>query len=443
MSDSFREFVNKNPTPYHVIESLKKKLTSLGYVEIFENKEFPNPLPQKAFVTRGDRSFIAFDIGSLKSAIVLSTHIDDVSFKVKSNYEETIDGHEVVRLLSSGNIKLKSFMDRELRAAGIVYIKNEEGKIEKILVDSVNGIAILPNLAVHLTNNATNPQFVHDKHFRALLGKTKLLPFIAKLANCNEDEIVQWDLDFIDAQPVLSHSMEKKMLEGGRICSMSGIFSSLAAFIKASQAQTENVKILYYYDERLHNNDGYLSAYSGFLQSIMSAIFGESLYNVIPKSLIVNIDNINGDHPSGSVSDPNCRPYLGKGLFIDSNYRNNFSSDFMSVTVVHNACKAIGAPCRDYYLKNSQIYNSPCGIALAANTGVRSVDVSLPILGLHAAHEMICWSDINTAIKIYSELLINFDKHKIVIDNNYIPPPIEIDVEEDKVESENSNTKTE
>ena len=59
----FLEFLNKSPTPYHVVENVGNLLKSVGFKELKLQKEWTIE-PGKYFVTKNDSTLVAFAIGN-------------------------------------------------------------------------------------------------------------------------------------------------------------------------------------------------------------------------------------------------------------------------------------------------------------------------------------------------------------------------------------------
>ena len=58
----FLNFLNKSPTPFHVVDNVRKLLTSAGFTELKLQDKW-NTLPGKYFVTKNDSTLVAFAVG--------------------------------------------------------------------------------------------------------------------------------------------------------------------------------------------------------------------------------------------------------------------------------------------------------------------------------------------------------------------------------------------
>ena len=87
------KFIDENPTCFHVIENLKKRLQDEGFTELFECFEWKLK-PGNYFVTRNDSSIISFKIPKkdFKGFYMIASHSDSPSFKIKENPEMEAGG---------------------------------------------------------------------------------------------------------------------------------------------------------------------------------------------------------------------------------------------------------------------------------------------------------------------------------------------------------------
>ena len=58
----FLDFLNKSPTPYHVVENVRNLLRAVGFKELKLQDEW-NIEPGKYFVSKNDSTLVAFAIG--------------------------------------------------------------------------------------------------------------------------------------------------------------------------------------------------------------------------------------------------------------------------------------------------------------------------------------------------------------------------------------------
>ena len=80
-------FIDKSPSPFHVIETTKEMLTEAGFQEVQEKESWKLNKGGSYFVVRNDSSIIAFQIPEKewKGFHMVASHSDSPSFKIKNS----------------------------------------------------------------------------------------------------------------------------------------------------------------------------------------------------------------------------------------------------------------------------------------------------------------------------------------------------------------------
>lgn len=59
----FLTFLNKSPTPFHVVDNAKKLLTAAGFSELKMKDKWVTSPGKKYFVTKNESTLVAFAVG--------------------------------------------------------------------------------------------------------------------------------------------------------------------------------------------------------------------------------------------------------------------------------------------------------------------------------------------------------------------------------------------
>ncbi len=91
------QFIEKSPTCFHAVASMKEILEKAGYVELKETDKWTVKKGGRYFVTRNDSSLIAFAVPEegMKGFRIMASHSDSPCFKIKENPEMTVDNKYV------------------------------------------------------------------------------------------------------------------------------------------------------------------------------------------------------------------------------------------------------------------------------------------------------------------------------------------------------------
>ena len=223
--EDFQHFLDDCPTPYHFVSYARRELLQNGFVELNEKAHFDlDQLPnQKAFVVRDERSIIAFKLNnqskakSGESVVGVCANCDSPCFKLKYNYEQNPFYGEVKEEGDDENYKNAFFNDSQNKTS-VIQNSNQNQKTSgyQLLRLSLYGTALWQTFfdrdlrAIHqMSHISLSPKYDPEKHFNALFNivhdkenKTSLRSYVASLLgddNITEDQIVDWDLRFVDA----------------------------------------------------------------------------------------------------------------------------------------------------------------------------------------------------------------------------------------------------
>ena len=153
----FLSFISENPTTFHAVANVCKRLESNGFTNLSERDSWTGKLSRggKYCFTRNGSSVIAFVVGenykSGNGASVIASHIDALTTRVKPIPTLTTKaGYLQLGVAPYAGALNNTWWDRDLGIGGRVLVKNSEtGKIETKLVKLGWPIARIPTLAPH------------------------------------------------------------------------------------------------------------------------------------------------------------------------------------------------------------------------------------------------------------------------------------------------------
>ena len=204
------DFIKKSPSCYHVIHNIAAELEEAGYEQLNEAKEWTLHKGGRYFVTRNQSSLIAFTLpeDTMGGFLICASHSDSPTFKLKSNYEMTVDDRYLkLNVEKYGGMICSTWLDRPLSVAGRVVVNRGDG-IESVLVNLDRDLCLIPNLAIHM-NRQINEGYAYNaqKDMLPLLGegtaKGKLKELLAEAAEYEKaiSTAAKWE-----------ESLEKKIL---------------------------------------------------------------------------------------------------------------------------------------------------------------------------------------------------------------------------------------
>lgn len=153
-------------------------------------------------------------------------------------------------------------------------------------------------------------------------------------------------------------------------------------------------------------------AASTFVQDLLERIWDkmelttEEKFCFKASSKLVSVDVAHAEHPSyPDKSDPQSPVRLGKGICIKPNAQQRYAEDGDYLAESYNLWTQQQVPVQRYSQRNDIPGGSTLGPILAAKIGVKSIDIGIPILSMHAAEEVF---DKRDADSLTSALRLTF-----------------------------------
>ncbi|MGY8765414.1 MAG: M18 family aminopeptidase, partial [Nitrospinaceae bacterium] len=148
-SRSLLDFIDKSPTPFHAVKTLKDQLKKAEYVELYEHEEWKISAGGQYFVVRNDSSLVAFSVGSEKPQDsgfkIIGAHTDSPNLRLKPNPAYVKNGYVQLGVEVYGGALLSTWTDRDLSLAGRVILKVTNEKSSKTVHDKYKSLPSLDN----------------------------------------------------------------------------------------------------------------------------------------------------------------------------------------------------------------------------------------------------------------------------------------------------------
>lgn len=420
------EFIEKNPSSFHVVENIRGRLKGEGFTELKEGAEWEVAPGGRYYVIRNGSSMIAFCIPQKKEIAgfhIVASHSDSPAFKVKEAPEMMVeDSYVKLNAEKYGGMILSTWMDRALSVAGrIVFRFPEESKVtsdihkDRISTKLVNidkDLLVIPNVAIHLNRDRNkeveyNPQvdmlplFADCAESR---GKGALLKMAAKAAGVKSGDILGHDLFLYVREKGRILGENGEFILSPRLDDQQCVFASCKAFIESVPERYINLCAVFD-NEEVGSGTGQ-GADSTFLEDVMlriseSLMDGEDTGRLtggqgmksrflrwIAGSFLISADNAHAVHPNHpEKADPTNRPYLNRGIVIKYHGSQKYATDAVSAARMKEICHRAGVPFQSYTNRSDIPGGSTLGNISTAHVSVSSVDIGLPQLAMHSAVE--------------------------------------------------------
>lgn len=389
------------PTAYHAAAVAARELDARGYTRLEAADAWDIQNGGKYYVTRNGSALIAFVIGKKKGAFrIVASHLDSPAFAVKGNPVTTVGGVQKLNVERYGGALNYTWLDTPLYLAGrVVRFDEKTNALSTELVLDTHKY-LIPSLAIHFNREANsslalNAQIDMQPIFG--LGENAWPP-----ASFGEN-IVESELFLVSATEPYLAGAKDELLVSPRIDNLTSAFGSLEALEGAGDT---GVSVAFLADNEEVGSRTKQGAGSDFLASVLrriAAALSMDLDRALASSFLVSCDNAHAIHPNHpEKSDPTNHVLLGGGVVIKHHANQNYTTDAVSAAVFKSILKKENLPYQDFYMRADMPCGSTLGAISSLQVSVRSVDIGLAQLSMHASVESMAVSDYRALIRALS-----------------------------------------
>ena len=392
-------FLDKSPTAFHAISSIKKKLIASGYSELAESEKWELTEGGKYFVTRNDSSIIAFRVPrfNFTGFMISAAHSDSPAFKVKENPEIIENGYVKLNVEGYGGMLMAPWLDRPLSVAGRIIVKNGN-KYEVRLVNVDRDLLLIPNVAIHMNRDANKGQTWNAQvDMLPVLGsadeaKGSFMRIIAESASVSDSDIISHDLFVYARDKGKVWGGSDEYISSPHLDDLQCVYGCLEGFLGANNSSS--VPVLAVFDNEETGSLTKQGADSTLLEDVLKRISlscgkdEESYYRSVSSSFMVSADNAHALHPNHpEKADPVNRPAINKGIVIKFNAAQHYTTDAVSCAVYRDLCESNDIPVQVFTNRSDSRGGSTLGNVSNAHVSLNTVDIGLAQLAMHSCYE--------------------------------------------------------
>lgn len=397
-------FLAASTTPFHAVAQMVSQLTAAGFSRLTDDEQWKIDPGGRYFLTRNDSSIVAFVIGSDGPATqgmrMVGAHTDSPCLMVKPSPEIHSQGLFQLGVQVYGGALLNPWFDRDLSLAGRVSYLDADGQLRVGLVDFKDAIATIPSLAIHLDreankNREVNPQTAivpvlcqvdgdSTMDFRALLKQRLLQEHPQK----SVEKVLDYELSFYDTQAPALIGLQREFIASARLDNLLSCFTGLQGLLQ-SDGRVSGLLVC-----NDHEEVGSVStsgANGPLLTSVLNRLAGDSAgYALLTeRSMMISADNAHAIHPNfADRHDENHGPQLNHGPVIKVNASQRYATNSETSGLFRLLAEQEGVPVQSFVVRSDMGCGSTIGPISAGATGIRTLDIGVPTLGMHSIREL-------------------------------------------------------
>uniref|UniRef100_H2Y741 Aspartyl aminopeptidase n=1 Tax=Ciona savignyi TaxID=51511 RepID=H2Y741_CIOSA len=450
----FLKFVDAGPSPYHVVQECRTRLTNAGFKELSERDHWTLAPDGKFFLTRNQSTVVAFAVGGKfkpgNGFAVVGAHTDSPCLRVKVKSTRKKQGYIQVGTECYGGGNWGSWFDRDLKIAGRVLVaeNGEKRKITSKLVHVDRPILRVPHLAIHLQREMNEKFSINKENHLVPIIATEfedqlnqcfeatvedscskkhpgaLMRMLEKESGISSDQIVDLDLFLADHQPSAIGGAWEEFIFAPRLDNLLSSYCSLQGLIESlPDLESEpNIRMVALFDNEEVGSSSAQGAGSSITEYVMRRIQSDpknqtSFEESVPKSLMISADMAHAVHPNYSDKhEENLRPSLHGGPVIKINNNQRYATTAITATIVREAARFAGVKTQDVMVRNDSGCGSTIGPILSTRLGMRTADVGAAQLSMHSCREVCGVTAPEQCLKLYKAFFEKFSE----IDKNLV-----------------------
>jgi aspartyl aminopeptidase len=412
LAADLRAFVDAAPSPFHAVAEMVRRLRAAGFEELDEQDAWELAPGDRRYVVRDGGSIVAFRVGtqplSATGARLVGAHTDSPTFKVRPRPDVRRVGYRLVGVEPYGGLLAHTWMDRELTLAGRVAVRGGDGEVDLRHVVLPGAPLRLPSLAIHLDRSVRDGlKLDPQRHLVPLWGpdlgdEQGLRDALAAHVGVAAEAIVGHDLVTTDTAPAARTGADEEWIAAPRLDNLGSCHAGLLALLEAARSEGAATAVLVANDHEEVGSGSAEGARGPFLADVLDrlvAVTDETDRQALPRTLarsrLVSADMAHAVHPNyAEQHEPGHRPALGGGPVVKLNANQAYATDARSGAWFTVRCADAGVPVQHFVSRADLPCGSTIGPLTATRTGIPTVDVGAPLLGMHSCRELAAAEDI-------------------------------------------------
>lgn len=404
------DFLGVATTPFHAVAEMAARLSAAGFEQLAESASWNIAAGGKYYLLRNDSSIVAFKVGHdsppLQGMRMVGAHTDSPCLMVKPTPEVTRHGFLQLGVQVYGGALLNPWFDRDLSLAGRVSYQTSQGTLETALVDFREAIATIPSLAIHLDKEANKSRQINSQTdivpVLCLLGEDEKadlrsllkLQLLQQHPDTDIEQILDYELSFYDTQPAAMIGLNQELIASARLDNLLSCFTALQSLLHSDGSHSA---LLVCNDHEEVGSNSAAGAQGPLLSSVLERLAGENRADyaaLADRSMMISADNAHAIHPNfADRHDENHGPLLNKGPVIKVNASQRYatSSETSGLFRLLSALEDVAV--QSFVVRSDMGCGSTIGPITAGVTGIRTLDIGVPTLGMHSIRELAGSSD--------------------------------------------------
>lgn len=200
--------------------------------------------------------------------------------------------------------------------------------------------------------------------------------------------ILDYELSFYDTQPPALIGLRQEFIASARLDNLLSCFTGLQAMLHSDGAVSS---LLICNDHEEVGSVSTSGAHGPLLASVLNRLAGSHADHaaLVERSMIISADNAHAIHPNfADRHDENHGPRLNGGPVIKVNASQRYATNSETSGLFRVLASLEEVPVQSFVVRNDMACGSTIGPISAGVTGIRTLDIGVPTLGMHSIREL-------------------------------------------------------
>jgi aspartyl aminopeptidase len=399
------EILETATSQYHTVAAVEKQLLEQGFESLKLKDNWDLKRGGKYFLNQYGSSIFAFTIGEEFKAEdgyrIGASHGDFPAFRIKPNAGMENGGYLQLNTEPYGGLILSSWMDRPLSVAGRVVLKSDDVFHPDVrMIDMKRPVLIIPNLAIHFDREINS-----GKDFKKQvdmipiyatsgegLTKDAFMQAVAKELGAELSDILDYELTIYPTDKPEFVGLNAEFVSSPRLDNITSTQALIEGITAADRKA--GINMICVFDHEEIGSRSKQGACSTMLPHVIEKIYltlGYTLIdakNAMDESMLMSVDVSHAYHPNyGGKYDVTNRHIMNKGFAIKEACSQSYATDCEAISIVQQICDKEGIAYQKFSKYSDSAGGGTLGCISSAVLPVRTVDIGVPLWGMHSSRE--------------------------------------------------------
>jgi aspartyl aminopeptidase len=436
-ADDYIDFLNEAVTPFHAVAELKRRFGAEGFSLMNASSDWKVHGGDRLMIESADgRSLIAIVVGEECPAhggySIIGSHTDSPDLRLKPVPVSEKGGVTRLHTQFHGGLIYRSWLDRPLDLGGCLYhiVRDDDGRpkysldselpeIKATVVRAGQPVGLIPDIAIHLDREKNDKGEINpEKWLNAVLGTgspDEVMPKLSELLGHDLEKADGFHLHLFPHQPALRVGIDRSIILGPRHDDLAMVYASAQALVESLKKRSERrrTRVAVFFDAEEVGSMTSSGAHSGFLRDNLlrltrshQAFVREEMdpEQAFVESFVISADMVHAVHPNHPEKhEERHAPKINEGLVIKTNANERYATTGETGAMFRAICERANVPVQGFVIRQDMRCGSTIGPMTSALLGARTVDVGIPMWGMHSTGESVGAQDLGRAVAAFAE----------------------------------------